>query len=116
MRCSATEALQHNWFRENVNSADTLPTGIVDNLKKYMKQANLKNVLMNMMAHQLDVTGSQIKQINKLFVSLDKDQNGLLSAEELIIGLRTAGMQPWEVSKIIQALDIDGSGKQHRSD
>eukprot|EP01055_Gregarina_sp_Pseudo9_P000358 Gregarina_sp_Pseudo_9__357@NODE_122_length_4124_cov_18_086659_g114_i0_p2_GENE_NODE_122_length_4124_cov_18_086659_g114_i0NODE_122_length_4124_cov_18_086659_g114_i0_p2_ORF_typecomplete_len539_score128_64Pkinase/PF00069_25/6_5e73Pkinase_Tyr/PF07714_17/1_5e48EFhand_7/PF13499_6/0_00038EFhand_7/PF13499_6/3_5e13EFhand_7/PF13499_6/2e14EFhand_8/PF13833_6/0_00043EFhand_8/PF13833_6/0_021EFhand_8/PF13833_6/8_2e05EFhand_8/PF13833_6/0_0023EFhand_8/PF13833_6/3_1e07EFhand_1/PF00036_32/0_00028EFhand_1/PF00036_32 len=109
-RLSAVEALQHPWFRSDELSRVKLPTSICDNMKRYMKQAGLKNVLINLMAHQLDFTGEQVKLISRVFNELDKDQNGLLSAEELAWGLRNAGLQPWEITKIIQALDIDGSG------
>eukprot|EP01054_Gregarina_sp_Poly1_P003280 Gregarina_sp_Poly_1__3279@NODE_1939_length_3040_cov_145_079717_g361_i1_p2_GENE_NODE_1939_length_3040_cov_145_079717_g361_i1NODE_1939_length_3040_cov_145_079717_g361_i1_p2_ORF_typecomplete_len298_score52_37EFhand_7/PF13499_6/1_1e14EFhand_7/PF13499_6/2_5e15EFhand_1/PF00036_32/0_002EFhand_1/PF00036_32/5_8e05EFhand_1/PF00036_32/0_0002EFhand_1/PF00036_32/9e06EFhand_8/PF13833_6/0_1EFhand_8/PF13833_6/2_1e07EFhand_8/PF13833_6/0_0011EFhand_8/PF13833_6/4_8e07EFhand_6/PF13405_6/0_00059EFhand_6/PF13405_6/0_ len=108
-RLSAVEALQHPWFRNDL-SRIVLPPSICDNMKRYMKQAGLKNVLINLMAHQLDFTGGQVKLISQVFNNLDKDQNGLLSAEELAQGLRNAGLQPWEITKIIQALDIDGSG------
>lgn len=110
-RLSAAECLQHPWFRIGQDGLRTqLPPNICVNMKRYMKQAGLKNVLINLMAHQLDFTGSQVKQISQVFNDLDKDQNGMLSAEELAWGLRNAGLQPWEITKIIQALDIDGSG------
>lgn len=110
-RPSASQCLQHQWFKPELTSHVVLPINICENLKRYMKQANLKNVLINLMAHQLDFNGSQIKQINKIFTNLDRDQNGMLSSDELAQGLRVAGLQPWEVTKIIQALDIAGTGE-----
>eukprot|EP01053_Blabericola_migrator_P003658 Blabericola_migrator_1__3657@NODE_2096_length_3280_cov_158_697790_g1327_i0_p1_GENE_NODE_2096_length_3280_cov_158_697790_g1327_i0NODE_2096_length_3280_cov_158_697790_g1327_i0_p1_ORF_typecomplete_len702_score114_12Pkinase/PF00069_25/1_1e71Pkinase_Tyr/PF07714_17/3e50EFhand_7/PF13499_6/3_8e11EFhand_7/PF13499_6/5_7e13EFhand_7/PF13499_6/1_1e14EFhand_8/PF13833_6/0_018EFhand_8/PF13833_6/1_6e05EFhand_8/PF13833_6/5_3EFhand_8/PF13833_6/8_1e05EFhand_8/PF13833_6/0_0029EFhand_8/PF13833_6/2_3e07EFhand_1/PF0003 len=109
-RLSASEALQHPWFQSENLGKVVLPPSICENMKRYMKQAGLKNVLINLMAHQLDFTGGQVKLISDVFNKLDKDQNGLLSASELTLGLRNAGLQPWEITKIIQALDIDGSG------
>lgn len=109
-RLSAVECLQHPWFQQGADKVTKLPTNICDNLKSYMKQAGLKNVLINLMAHQLDFTGSQVREINRVFNALDKDQNGMLSSKELADGLQGAGLQPWEISKIIQALDIDESG------
>eukprot|EP01057_Protomagalhaensia_wolfi_P005264 Protomagalhaensia_wolfi_Nauph_80__5263@NODE_567_length_2277_cov_17_437891_g423_i0_p1_GENE_NODE_567_length_2277_cov_17_437891_g423_i0NODE_567_length_2277_cov_17_437891_g423_i0_p1_ORF_typecomplete_len671_score140_29Pkinase/PF00069_25/9_3e69Pkinase_Tyr/PF07714_17/5_5e48EFhand_7/PF13499_6/2_5e11EFhand_7/PF13499_6/1_6e13EFhand_7/PF13499_6/9e15EFhand_8/PF13833_6/0_21EFhand_8/PF13833_6/3_5e06EFhand_8/PF13833_6/0_016EFhand_8/PF13833_6/0_00017EFhand_8/PF13833_6/0_00029EFhand_8/PF13833_6/1_5e06EFhand_1/PF len=109
-RFSAAEALQHAWFRNEHSSRTMLPTNICGNLKRYMKQAQLKNVLINLMAHQLDFSSGQVKQISDVFHQLDKDQNGTLSSAELAQGLRNAGLQPWEITKIVQALDIDGSG------
>lgn len=51
-----------------------------------MKQSHLKNALVNMMVHQLNVTGPQIRQINALFRQLDKDGDGTISHKELTEG------------------------------
>eukprot|EP00921_Rhytidocystis_pertsovi_P016472 GHVQ01025992.1.p1 GENE.GHVQ01025992.1~~GHVQ01025992.1.p1 ORF type:complete len:143 (+),score=22.34 GHVQ01025992.1:250-678(+) len=56
------------------------------------------------------MTGSQIRQINKLFHSLDKDCNGTLSHAELTEGLAGAGIPQWDVNRILQAVDVDDSG------
>eukprot|EP00914_Ancora_sagittata_P003219 GHVO01006629.1.p1 GENE.GHVO01006629.1~~GHVO01006629.1.p1 ORF type:complete len:372 (+),score=68.28 GHVO01006629.1:103-1116(+) len=111
VRVSAKEALKHPWFSETATPSDTqLSPTICDNMKKYMKQSGLKNALVNMMAHQLNMSGSQIKSINGIFRSLDKDGNGTLSHDELIEGFTQAGVPKWDTNRIIQALDVDDSG------
>lgn len=82
-RISAHECLAHPWLAAGRESSIHLPREICDNLKKYRKQSNLKNVLTNMLAHQLNVTGTQIRRITDIFRSLDKDGNGYLSKREL---------------------------------
>ncbi|KFG99232.1 putative calcium-dependent protein kinase, partial [Toxoplasma gondii VAND] len=53
---------------------------------RYMRQSHLKNALVNLMAHQLNVTGQQIRHINQIFRQLDKNGDGLLSHQELTEG------------------------------
>ncbi|XP_055389008.1 calcium-dependent protein kinase 6-like [Condylostylus longicornis] len=77
--------------------------------QRYRRQSNLKNVLTNMLAHQLNVTGGQVRQINDVFKALDVDGNGLLSKAELADGLKRVGFPPHEISQIIHALDVDAS-------
>ena len=56
-------------------------------LQKYMRQSHLKNALVNLMVHQLNVTGPQIRQINEIFRKLDKDGDGTISHSELTEGV-----------------------------
>lgn len=118
-RCTAAESLQHSWFTGGGSglgssfgggTATILPKEICDNLKAYTRQSNLKNVLLNLMAHQLDFTTAQVRLVSRVFASLDSDGNGLISSEEMARGLRDTDCKPWEISKIVQALDIDDSG------
>eukprot|EP00382_Lankesteria_abbotti_P000717 CAMPEP_0113844434 /NCGR_PEP_ID=MMETSP0372-20130328/236_1 /TAXON_ID=340204 /ORGANISM="Lankesteria abbotti" /LENGTH=637 /DNA_ID=CAMNT_0000813439 /DNA_START=216 /DNA_END=2129 /DNA_ORIENTATION=- /assembly_acc=CAM_ASM_000359 len=109
-RVSAKEALRHPWFSNAKSITTELSEGICENMKKYMKQSSLKNALVNLMAHQLNITGSQIRGINDIFRALDKDGNGTLSHEELTEGLTRAGIPKWDINRIIQALDVDDSG------
>lgn len=106
-RVSAREALQHPWFSNR--PVEAIDQSICENLKTYKSYARLKNVLINMMAHQLDFSGKQIDHIDKVFNTLDSDKSGTLSSKELTQGLKAAGLQEWEISRIIRALDIDDS-------
>lgn len=51
-----------------------------------MRQSHLKNALVNLMVHQLNVTGPQIRQINQIFRQLDKNGDGTISHSELTEG------------------------------
>lgn len=51
-----------------------------------MRQSNLKNALVNMMVHQMNVTAPQIQTLANLFRTLDKDGNGVLTVQELTKG------------------------------
>eukprot|EP00922_Rhytidocystis_sp_ex-Travisia-forbesii_P019595 GHVS01028975.1.p1 GENE.GHVS01028975.1~~GHVS01028975.1.p1 ORF type:complete len:342 (-),score=37.58 GHVS01028975.1:3-1028(-) len=112
-RPSACQVLKHSWFSQSTKTdcqPQLMSPVIRDNMKKYMKQSHLKNALVNMMAHQLNVSGSQIRQINEIFHSLDKDGNGTLSHAEITEGLSRVGMPQWDINRIVQSIDVDDSG------
>eukprot|EP00923_Selenidium_pygospionis_P027870 GHVN01050389.1.p1 GENE.GHVN01050389.1~~GHVN01050389.1.p1 ORF type:complete len:584 (+),score=58.26 GHVN01050389.1:254-2005(+) len=111
LRPTAKQVLGHKWFEQSHKITTELPQNICDNMKAYMKQSNLHNALVNMMAHQLNFTGSQVRQINDTFRALDEDNSGTLSAKELTDGLAKAGVPKWDINRIIQALDVDDSGQ-----
>ncbi|OEH76491.1 CAM CDPK domain-containing protein [Cyclospora cayetanensis] len=109
-RPTATEVLKHPWFNQaNVKVIQISPL-ICENMKKYMRQSHLKNALVNMMVHQLNVTGPQIRQINDIFRQLDKDGDGTISHTELTEGLEQVGLPQWDINRIIQSVDVDDSG------
>lgn len=111
-RPTAREVLSHPWFRysKSNNEPICINNRLLHNLKSYMKQNQLKHALVNMMAHQLNVTGPQIKQITKTFKQLDQDGNGVLTPEELISGLQSAGVPQWDINRIVQSMDVDDTG------
>ncbi|KAL8275134.1 hypothetical protein Esti_001013 [Eimeria stiedai] len=109
-RPTATEVLRHPWFKQaNVTVIQISPL-ICENMRKYMRQSHLKNALVNMMVHQLNVTGPQIRQINQIFRQLDKDGDGTISHSELTEGLAQVGLPQWDINRIIQSIDVDDSG------
>ncbi|KFG38076.1 calcium-dependent protein kinase CDPK6, partial [Toxoplasma gondii p89] len=82
-RPSAAQVLHHEWFKQANTAALPISPIICENMKRYMRQSHLKNALVNLMAHQLNVTGQQIRHINQIFRQLDKNGDGLLSHQEL---------------------------------
>lgn len=108
-RPTAQECLDHPWLRTARSTDIKVPKTICANLKRFRRQPNLKNILTNLLAHQLNVTGHQIREINAVFRALDTDGNGHLSKKELAYGLSRVGIPPHEISQIVHALDIDGS-------
>eukprot|EP01053_Blabericola_migrator_P003229 Blabericola_migrator_1__3228@NODE_194_length_11541_cov_124_962524_g167_i0_p3_GENE_NODE_194_length_11541_cov_124_962524_g167_i0NODE_194_length_11541_cov_124_962524_g167_i0_p3_ORF_typecomplete_len636_score103_37Pkinase/PF00069_25/4e71Pkinase/PF00069_25/4_1e03Pkinase_Tyr/PF07714_17/8_8e50EFhand_7/PF13499_6/0_00059EFhand_7/PF13499_6/5_5e03EFhand_7/PF13499_6/4_2e13EFhand_7/PF13499_6/8_1e15EFhand_1/PF00036_32/0_0022EFhand_1/PF00036_32/0_0024EFhand_1/PF00036_32/0_0028EFhand_1/PF00036_32/7_5e07EFhand_1/ len=109
-RISAAQALQHPWFMAQMSRDVPLDSSVCLNLKAYTRHSGLKAALINMMTHQLNFNGSQIKKLSKIFKQLDTDNSGTLSPGELSSGLEKAGIEAWHINKILQALDVDGSG------
>ncbi|CDI73766.1 CAM kinase, CDPK family, putative [Eimeria praecox] len=109
-RPTAAEVLKHPWFKQADLKDIQISPIICENMKKYMRQSHLKNALVNLMAHQLNVTGPQIRQINKIFRKLDKDGDGTISHSELTEGLAQVGLPQWDINRIIQSIDVDDSG------
>ena len=48
---------------------------------------------------------------DRLFATIDTDQNGSLSQEELLVYLLGAGVEQEEIARIFAALDADSDGK-----
>ncbi|PFH37490.1 calcium-dependent protein kinase CDPK6 [Besnoitia besnoiti] len=109
-RPSASEVLKHVWFNQANTAEIQISPLMCDNMKRYMRQSHLKNALVNLMAHQLNVTGQQIRHINQIFRQLDKNGDGLLSHQELTEGLLEAGVPRWDINRILQSVDVDDSG------
>ncbi|EEA06091.1 protein kinase domain-containing protein [Cryptosporidium muris RN66] len=111
-RPKAAAILAHPWFKLAKTNVQPIrmSTRLLQNLKLYMKQNQLKQALVNMMAHQLNVTGSQIRNITHVFKELDQDGNGILTPEELIDGLQSVGIPQWDINRIVQAMDADDTG------
>lgn len=109
-RPSAGDVLHHEWFKQANTAALQISPLICENMKRYMRQSHLKNALVNLMAHQLNVTGQQIRHINQIFRQLDKNGDGLLSHQELTEGLMEAGVPQWDINRILQSIDVDDSG------
>eukprot|EP01057_Protomagalhaensia_wolfi_P005877 Protomagalhaensia_wolfi_Nauph_80__5876@NODE_756_length_2026_cov_31_084046_g568_i0_p1_GENE_NODE_756_length_2026_cov_31_084046_g568_i0NODE_756_length_2026_cov_31_084046_g568_i0_p1_ORF_typecomplete_len648_score155_64Pkinase/PF00069_25/8_3e70Pkinase/PF00069_25/6_3e03Pkinase_Tyr/PF07714_17/5_1e48EFhand_7/PF13499_6/0_00016EFhand_7/PF13499_6/4_2e03EFhand_7/PF13499_6/7_5e13EFhand_7/PF13499_6/4_1e17EFhand_1/PF00036_32/0_0014EFhand_1/PF00036_32/3_3e03EFhand_1/PF00036_32/0_0018EFhand_1/PF00036_32/0_003EFha len=109
-RITAAQALQHPWFVSQSIRDIPLDGSVCLNLKEYTRHSGLKAALINMMTHQLNFNGTQIKKLSKIFKQLDTDNSGTLSPKELAFGLDKAGLEPWHINKILQALDVDGSG------
>mmetsp|Transcript_3614 Transcript_3614/g.7467 ORF Transcript_3614/g.7467 Transcript_3614/m.7467 type:complete len:588 (-) Transcript_3614:158-1921(-) len=107
-RPTAAQCLQHPWFKEKL-SEDPAPmtADMAENLKKYMKQGTLKNALTNMLTHSLTVNNKQLKRLQQVFMQADKDSSGTLSNQELSEALREIGIPQWDITRIVQALDVD---------
>lgn len=111
-RVSARDALLHPWIVSHMSKDVALDASVCVNLKKYTKHSGLKAALINLMTHQLNFNGTQIKKLSDIFKQIDTDHSGTLSSNELATGLANTGMDPWDINKIVQALDLDGSGRQ----
>lgn len=111
-RWSAKQALKHPWIeaRRSHLPQTALDPALCSNLRRYTKHTGLKPALINLMTHQLNLNSAQIKRISDTFKQMDRDCSGVLSRAELNSELSKAGMEPWEINKIVQSLDIDGSG------
>ncbi|EZG43634.1 protein kinase domain protein [Gregarina niphandrodes] len=129
-RPSAKLLLKHKWFRLlNSSTAQLMdddprhhprhhqPLPIINreiklNFRKFTKQADIKLALINMMAHHLDWRDTRVQQISRLFNDLDRDHNGVLSADELrrALTLEPCPLEPWDINMVLQALDVNNDG------
>jgi len=111
-RYTAEQALNHIWVRNKAPKAQggQLQTSLVDNLKGFRSQNKLKKAALHVIASQLGET--QIKELRDVFMRLDNNGDGLLTAAEMKEGLTSAGLKeiPEDLQLILEQVDSDGSG------
>ncbi|ETW39362.1 hypothetical protein PFNF135_06258, partial [Plasmodium falciparum NF135/5.C10] len=101
--------LHHPWFQGYFDPIQISPN-VLNNMKSYMKHSNIRNIIINIMAHELSVINNHIKYINELFYKLDTNHNGSLSHREIYTVLASVGIKKWDINRILQALDINDRG------
>merc|ERR1712187_1062097 len=91
--------------------AVTMNLRVVESFRKFRSMGMLKKAALHLIAGQIDE--EVIKPLREIFVSLDWSGDGLVSASELRMGLRKAGvkMVPEDLDELMQDIDTDGSGE-----
>lgn len=111
-RYTAEQALNHVWVRNKAPKSQgvSIGGGLVDNLKGFRSQNKLKKAALHVIASQLGET--QIKGLREVFMQLDDNGDGLLTAAEMKAGLAKAGLKeiPEDLQAILEEVDSDGSG------
>lgn len=114
-RISAKRALEHPWFSQALrHPLDPIQAGrILGNLKNFHWEKKLQKATLSFIVSQL-TTKAEREEMLELFKSLDKDNNGTLSRQEIEEGMAmfvsVTGLKG-EVDRIMQQVDIDGSGE-----
>jgi calcium-dependent protein kinase len=115
-RYSAIQALAHPWI-EMVNP------GFVD--EKYMKKTltrmfsivkepKLKEVFKTFILGQVTKNNCELKMLEKVFYSIDKDRNGVISKDELICRLKIDMNEEdayREAERVLSVVDCDKNGE-----
>ena len=116
-RLTAREALSHPWLmnadRVHVNPEYVAP--LLRNLQNFRAKQKLKKATLNFISSQL-TTNEERSEMTEIFKSLDTDQNGTLSKEELKQGfLKCFGTSleniDEEIDRIMIEADINRSGE-----
>ena len=115
-RITAKEALNHLWISSfvvssNVSSNDLQNT--LQNLKGFRAFDYFQKAALTFMANRLTSQADE-KLLREIFVSLDLNQDGTLSLEEMVKGFQNLGYSveesKTEVTKILQYIDVNESG------
>ena len=117
VRISAREALAHPWL-ENANRSHISPEDagpMLRNMQNFRSKQKLKKATLNFISSQL-TTDSEREEMTTLFKSLDTDQNGTLSREELKEGYtqlfgNSIERIDEEIDRIMAEVDINHSGE-----
>jgi len=111
-RYTAEQALNHDWIKNKAPKAQnvSLQSNFVDNLRGFRSQNKLKKAALHIIAGQLNE--DQIKSLREVFMQLDGNGDGLLTAAEMKDGLTKAGLKeiPPDLQQILEDVDSDGSG------
>jgi len=111
-RYTAGQALEHDWIAHLAPkcSGKCLGSSVVDRLKAFKNQNQLKKAALEIAATQLEE--GQIKALRESFECLDVNGDGKLSMTELTEGLEKLGLDlsGFDVKGIVANLDGDGSG------
>jgi len=111
-RFSAEQSLRHTWIANRAPQAPAavLEQGLVDRLRAFRLRNKFVKAALHIIAAQLDE--SRICGLRDAFVSLDTNNDGLLTHSELKRGLQQAGIRlpgP-DLEEIMDGVDVDGSG------
>lgn len=105
-RITSDQALKHPWVRDKApGSATTLSKSFALQLRDFHSHNRLKQAALQVIARNLDE--AEIAAMREAFIAMDNNGDGILSAQELIEGMKNAGIS--EVPTDL--LDIFNSSK-----
>lgn len=111
-RCVAKEAFKHPWIMHTAPGAEaiSLQHSVIKNLGKFRERSLLKKAALQVVADRLQE--GEIKALREMFLELDANGDGFLTATEITMGLERAGFTqlPHEIQQIIDGIDSDGNG------
>lgn len=109
-RYTAEQALGHVWISKMAPQAkkEPLQAGLVSNLRSFNAANRFKRVALQVIATQL--TEDKYIHLRRLFLSLDKNGDGMLSIKEISDGLKEAKLDSKELQQILATIDCDRSG------
>uniref|UniRef100_A0A803LWC4 non-specific serine/threonine protein kinase n=1 Tax=Chenopodium quinoa TaxID=63459 RepID=A0A803LWC4_CHEQI len=110
-RLSALDALNHPWMREDGEAPDKpIDIAVLTRMKQFRAMNKLKKVALRVIAENL--SEEEIMGLKEMFRSMDTDNSGTITYEELKAGLPKLGtkLSESEVRQLMEAADIDGNG------
>ncbi|XP_051129430.1 calcium-dependent protein kinase 1-like isoform X2 [Andrographis paniculata] len=110
-RLTAAEVLNHPWMREDGDASDKpLDIAVLSRMKQFRAMNKLKKVALKVIAENL--SEEEIIGLKEMFKSMDTDNSGTITFEELKAGLPKLGtkLSESEVRQLMEAADVDGNG------
>ncbi|KAI4370119.1 hypothetical protein MLD38_018500 [Melastoma candidum] len=110
-RLSAVQVLNHPWMREDGDASDKpLDIAVLTRMKQFRAMNKLKKVALKVIAENL--SEEEIMGLKEMFKSMDTDNSGTITFEELKVGLPKLGtkLSESEVKQLMEAADVDGNG------
>ncbi|XP_021772196.1 calcium-dependent protein kinase 17-like [Chenopodium quinoa] len=110
-RLTAYQVLNHPWIKEDGEAPDTpLDNAVLDRLKQFRAMNKFKKVALRVIAGCL--SEEEIMGLKEMFKSMDADNSGSITLEELKQGMQKQGtkLSEYEVKQLMEAADADGNG------
>ncbi|KAG2677139.1 hypothetical protein I3843_12G086900 [Carya illinoinensis] len=110
-RLSSLQVLHHPWMREDGDVSDKpLDIAVLTRMKQFRAMNKLKKVALKVIAENL--SEEEIIGLKEMFKSMDTDNSGTITLEELKAGLPKLGtkLSESEVRQLMEAADVDGNG------
>ncbi|GKV23206.1 hypothetical protein SLEP1_g32963 [Rubroshorea leprosula] len=110
-RLSAVDVLNHSWMREDGDASDKpLDIAVLTRMKQFSAMNKLKKVALKVIAENL--SEEEIVGLKEMFKSMDTDNSGTVTLEELKAGFPKLGtkLSESEVRQLLDAADVDGNG------
>ncbi|EES20022.1 calcium-dependent protein kinase 1 [Sorghum bicolor] len=110
-RLTAAEILNHPWIREDGEAPDKpIDITVISRMKQFRAMNKLKKVALKVVAENL--SEEEIVGLKEMFKSLDTDNSGTITLEELRAGLPKLGtkISESEIRQLMEAADVDGNG------
>ncbi|KAJ7546743.1 hypothetical protein O6H91_08G052800 [Diphasiastrum complanatum] len=110
-RYTAFDVLNHPWIREDGEAPDEpLDNAVLSRMKQFSAMNKLKKLALKVIAESL--SEEEIIGLKEMFKTMDTDNSGTITYEELKAGLAKLGsnLAESEVRQLMQAADVDGNG------
>ncbi|XP_031268303.1 calcium-dependent protein kinase 17-like [Pistacia vera] len=110
-RLTAIQVLGHPWIKEDGEAPDVpLDNAVLSRLKQFKAMNKFKKVALRIIAGCL--SEEEIMGLKEMFKSIDTDNSGTITLEELKQGLAKQGtkLSEYEVKQLMEAADADGNG------
>ncbi|URD88379.1 calcium-dependent protein kinase [Musa troglodytarum] len=112
-RLTAAEILNHPWMREDGASDKPLDLTVMNRMKQFRAMNKLKKVALKVVAESL--SEEEIMGLKEMFKSMDTDNCGTITFEELKAGLPKLGnlgikISESDIRQLMEAADVDGNG------
>ncbi|XP_057521432.1 calcium-dependent protein kinase 1-like isoform X1 [Amaranthus tricolor] len=110
-RLSAHDALNHPWMKEDGEAPDKpIDIAVLTRMKQFRAMNKLKKVALRVIAENL--SEEEIMGLKEMFKSMDTDNSGTITFEELKAGLPKLGtrLSESEVRQLMDAADVNGNG------
>lgn len=114
-RISASDALDHPWFKKFAKAdkvKKSLASRALGNLRSFRAEQKLKQATLAYIVQQC-LTKEETDKMEEIFAAMDKNNDGMLSKEEIRDGYEEhfgIPIDEEEIERMFKVIDVDGSG------